>query len=159
MDFCLMENILPFSDDFRVYVQSLEGDEPRPITPPGVSSFGIFTADGKYVLAKDSHETWALYPIGSGQPIALPKWTAGDVPINHTTDNHSFFVSHGNNPVVDIYRFDFLNGTRQFVRQLRPADATGTEGISEVLMTPDGKGYEYGGVRRLSNLFVVTGMK
>jgi hypothetical protein len=108
-------------------------------------------------LQKDSHETWALYPIGSGQPIALPKWTAGDVPINHTTDNHSFFVSHGNNPVVDIYRFDFLNGTRQFVRQLRPADATGTEGISEVLMTPDGKGYEYGGVRRLSNLFVVTG--
>lgn len=77
--------------------------------------------------------------------------------INHTTDNHSFFVSHGNNPVVDIYRFDFLNGTRQFVRQLRPADATGTEGISDVLMTPDGKGYEYGGVRRLSNLFVVTG--
>ena len=45
------------------------------------------------------------------------------------------------------------------MRQLRPADATGTEGISEVLMTPDGKGYTYGGVRRLSNLFVITGMK
>jgi len=26
-------------------------------------------------------------------------------------------------------------------------------------MTPDGKGYAYGGVRRLSNLFVITGMK
>ena len=110
------------------------------------------------MIAGDSHDVWALYPTGSGQPIPLPKWTPGDVPVNHTTDNHSFFVSHGNNP-VDIYRFDFLNGTRQFVRQLRPADATGTEGISEVLMTPDGKGYAYGGVRRLSNLFVITGMK
>ena len=152
------KHILVFSEDFRVYVQSLEGDEPRPITPPGVTSFGIFTADGKYVIAKDSDDTWALYPTGSGQPIALPKWTMGDVPINHTTDNHSFFVRNGNNP-VDIYRFDFLSGTRQFVRQLRPADATGTEGISEAFMTPDGKGYAYGGVRRLSNLFVATGVK
>jgi hypothetical protein len=67
-------------------------------------------------------------------------------------------VRNGNNP-VDIYRFDFLSGTRQFVRQLRPADATGTEGISEAFMTPDGKGYAYGGVRRLSNLFVATGVK
>ena len=97
-------------------------------------------------------------PPGSGQPIALPKWTAGDVPINNTTDNRSFFVRHGDNP-VDIYRFDFLKGTRQFVRQLRPADATGMEAMSEVLMTPDGKSYAYGGIRRLSNLFVVTGMK
>jgi hypothetical protein len=71
MDFCLMENILPFSDDFRGYLQSLDGDDLRPITPPGTTGFGIFTADGKYVLAVDSHDTCALYPTGSGQPIAL----------------------------------------------------------------------------------------
>jgi len=50
-------------------------------------------------------------------------------------------------------------GTRQFVRQLQPPDATGIEHISDVLMTPDGKYYVYGAVRRLSNLFVVTGLK
>jgi dipeptidyl aminopeptidase/acylaminoacyl peptidase len=152
------KHILVISDDFGGYVQNLEGDEPRPITPPGVRCFGFITAEGKYVLGTDERENWALYSINGGPSIPLPKWTAGDIAINFTTDNHSFFVRHGDNP-VDIYRFDFLNGTRQFVRQLRPADATGVEAISEVLMTPDGKTYTYGGARRLSNLFVVTGLK
>jgi hypothetical protein len=67
-------------------------------------------------------------------------------------------VSNGDIP-VKIYRFDFLSGSRQFVRQLQPPDATGIERISDVLMTPDGKYYTYGGPRRLSNLFVVTGLK
>jgi hypothetical protein len=45
------------------------------------------------------------------------------------------------------------------VRQVRPADATGVERITDVFITPDGKSYVYCGVRRLSNLFVVTGLK
>jgi len=153
------KRILVLAADNRAYVQSLEGDSPRPVTPPGVSGFfGGFTADGKYVLGRDDHQKWALYPIEGGQAIPLPKWTAGDLPINHTTDNHSFFVVSGDLP-VDIYRFDLLTGTRQFVRQLRPSDPTGMESLSEVLVTPDGKYYVYGGRRKLSNLFVVTGLK
>ncbi len=153
------KRILIFSPDGRLYVQSLEGDALRPVTPPGVLGFfWAFTADSKYVLGRGEQQNWALYPIEGGQPIPLPKWTASDQPIIHTTDNHSFFVRNGNLP-VNIYRFDFVNGTRQFVRQLRPSDATGMERIGGVLMTPDGKYYVYGGTRELSNLFVVTGLK
>jgi serine/threonine protein kinase/Tol biopolymer transport system component len=152
------KHILVIPDDFRNYVQSLEGDTLRPVMPAGVAGFGWFTADGKYALGWDTHNDWALYPIEGGQPIPLPKWTAGDLPINHTTDNHSFWVTNGDIP-VNVYRFDFLTGTRQFVRKLQPSDATGLERVSDVLMTPDGKYYTYGGPRRLSNLFVVTGLK
>ncbi len=152
------KHILVIPDDFRNYVQSLEGDTLRPVMPPGVAGFGWFTADGKYALGQDAHNNWALYGIEGGQPIPLPKWTAGDLPINHTTDNHSFWVINGDIP-VNVYRFDFLTGTRQFVRKLQPSDATGIERVSDVLMTPDGKYYTYGGPRRLSNLFVVTGLK
>ncbi len=152
------KRILVFDDVFRLYVQSLDGDTRRPVTPPGVASFGYFTADGKYVLGRDAGGNMALYAIEGGQPIPLPKWTAGDFPINHTTDNHSFWVINGDIP-VNVYRFDVLTGTRQFVRKLQPPDATGIERISDVMMTPDGKYYTYGGPRRLSNLFVVTGLK
>jgi len=152
------KHILVVTDDFRIYVQSLEEDTLRPVTPSGVTGYGIFSADSKYVLGQDAHQNWALYGIEGGQPIPLPKLTAGDSPIIHTTDNHSFFVSSGDIP-VKIYRFDFLTGTRQFVRQLQPPDATGIERVSDVLMTPDGKYYTYGGPRRLSNLYVVTGLK
>jgi eukaryotic-like serine/threonine-protein kinase len=160
------KRILIFSADLRVYVQMLESESRRPLTPPGVfrlvgsnaNNPGVFTADGKYLLGGDAQQNWALYPIEGGQPIPLPKWTAGDLPINHTTDSHSFFVGNGNLP-VDVYRFDFSTGARQFVRQLRPADPTGMERLSNVLMTPDGKYYVYGGPRELSNLYVVTGLK
>ena len=152
------KQIIILSDDFRLYVQALEGDTPRSVTPPGVGGFGVFTADGKYVLGQDAHKNWALYPVEGGPSIPLPKLRADDWPINHTTDNHSFFVTNGDIP-VSIYRFDFLTGARQFVRQLQPTDVTGVERISDVFITPDGKSHVYGGVRRLSNLFVVTGLK
>jgi len=153
------KRILIHSADDRVYVQALDSDTLRPVTPPGVRGVPrAFTADGKYVLGRDAQQKWALYPIEDGQPIPVPKWTAGDLPINHTTDNHSYFVSNGDLP-LDVYRFDFLTGTRQFVRQLRPSDATGMDRLTQVLMTPDGKYYVYGGPRELNNLFVVTGLK
>jgi len=153
------KRILILSADGRAYVQSLESDSPRPVTPPGVwEFFGVFTADGKYLLGRDERQNVALYPIEGGQPIPLPKWTPGDLPRQHTTDNHSFFVRNGDLP-VNIYRFDFTTGSRQFVRQLRPSDPTGMERLSTVLMTPDGKYYVYGGNRELSNLFVVTDLK
>ena len=155
------KHILVVPNDFRVHVESLDGDTPRPVMPAGVRPIGpgrTFTADGKYVLGSSVQKKWALYPIEGGEAIPLPNWNADDEPINHTTDNHSFFVSNGVLP-VNIYRYDFLKGTRQLVRQLRPADATGIEGLSSVFITPDGKYYVYGGSRRLSTLFVATGLK
>ena len=153
------KHILVFSEDNRAYVQALDDNTPRPITPAGINaSSAVFTADGKYVVGQDELHKWALYPIAGGQPVPMPKWTSGDVPINHTRDNQSLFVGNGDLP-VNIYRFDFVTGSRQFVRQVRPADATGVERITQVLMTPDGKYCVYTGTRRLGTLFVVNGLK
>jgi eukaryotic-like serine/threonine-protein kinase len=151
------KRILILSSDGSVYVQSLESDSRRQVAPPGGRAFVRFTADGKYLLATDEHQNWVLYPIDGGQSVPLPKWTPGDLPVQHTTDNHSFFVRNGDLP-VNIYRFDFKTGTRQFLRQLHPSDPTGMERLSGVLMTPDGKYYVYGGQRQLSNLFLVTNL-
>jgi hypothetical protein len=138
-------------------VQTLDDNSPRPVTPPGVISLGV-TADGKYLAGRDESKKWVLYPIAGGQPIPLPKWPADDFPINHTTDNHSFFVERGDLP-VEVYRLDFVSGTRQLVRRLQPADTTGVERMTMVLMTPDGKSCVFSGVRRVSTLFVVSGLK
>lgn len=153
------KRILLLTGDGRAYVQSLDSDTPRPITPPGVLvNNGVFTADGKYVLGQDGQEHWSLFPVDSGQPVPLRKWTPGDQPLNHTADNHSFFVRNGEIP-ANIYRFDFVSGSRTFVRQLRPGDPTGIERIGDVLITPDGKYYVYGASREINTLFVVTGLK
>jgi hypothetical protein len=149
--------LLMFTQEPRTYVQSIDGNTPRPVTPVGVSAWW-FTADGKFMLGFDAEEKYALYPIDDGQPIPLPHWTAGDVPINHTNDNHSFFVRHDDLP-ANVYRYDFLTGSRQFVRQVQPADTTGIERVVDVFMTPDGKCYVYDVWRELGTLFVVTGLQ
>jgi len=152
------QRILLVNEDFRAYIETLDGDTPHPISPPGVRCFGVSTADGRYVVGRDAQTKWALYPVDGGQAIPLPKWSQGDEPINHTTDNHSFFTRSGDLP-VSIYRFDFLTGKREFVRQLSPEDATGMDSLSEVFITPDGKYYVYGGKRLESTLFMVGGLK
>jgi serine/threonine protein kinase/sugar lactone lactonase YvrE len=153
------KRILIGSSDGRAYVQSLDDGFPRPVTPPGVFGyFWITTADGKYELGRDSQQNFGLYPIDGGKIVPLPKWTSGDDPIGPTTDNHSFFVSTGDFP-TNIYRFDFVTGSRQFVRQLRPIDNTGIVHLGKVLITPDGKYYVYGATREVGNLFLVTGLK
>jgi hypothetical protein len=153
------KHILVFSEDNRAYVQALDDNTPRPVTPASINATSaVFTADAKYVVGQDELHKWALYPIAGGQPVPMPKWTSGDVPINHTMDNQSLFVGNGDLP-LNIYRFDFVTGRRQFVRQIRPADATGVERITQAIMTPDGKYCVYTGTRRLGTLFVVNGLQ
>jgi Tol biopolymer transport system component len=153
------KHILISTDAGRWYVQALENGTRSPVTPPGIRMAApTFTADGRYLLARDPQLRWALYPIAGGQPVPVPKLEPTDLPIVHTTDNHSFFI-HNAGSLADIYRFDVLTGSRQLVRQFRPTDKTGYGEISGTLMTPDGKYYVYGATRELNDLFVVSGLK
>ncbi len=152
------KRIIILTDENRFYVQSMDGGPARPITPAGMTDVGPITTDGKYAVLRDGNQKWSLYPIDGGEAIPLPKLGSDEEPINHTLDNHSFFIRDAGRP-VNIYRFDFVSGARQLVRQLRPGDPTGLDAISTTVMTPDGRYYVYSGPRILSNLFVVQGLK
>ena len=52
-----------------------------------------------------------------------------------------------------------VRGGRELWKDLLPADPAGVERISNVLVTPDGKGYAYCYARLLSDLFVVEGLR
>ena len=67
-------------------------------------------------------------------------WKRGDVPARVTSSTSS--------------RASARSG-----RTCCPADPAGVERISNVLVTPDGKGYAYCYARLLSDLFVVEGLK
>ena len=56
-------------------------------------------------------------------------------------------------------RIDVESGKREPFKDFIPADPSGVERISNVLVTPDGKGYAYCFTRLLSDLFVVDGLK
>jgi hypothetical protein len=48
------KHILVFSEDNRAYVQALDDNTPRPVTPASINATSaVFTADAKYVVGQD----------------------------------------------------------------------------------------------------------
>jgi hypothetical protein len=54
---------------------------------------------------------------------------------------------------------DPVTGRREFWKELGPADATGVWPPDSQYVTPDGSAYIYSFARRLSDLYVVEGLK
>ena len=54
---------------------------------------------------------------------------------------------------------DVSSGKPEFVGKLAPTDPSGVASISNVLYTPDWKGYAYSDTQELSELFLVAGVR
>jgi hypothetical protein len=146
----------------RLWVQSVEGGKPRPITPEGITAalpgFAV-SADGKFVAAIGPERKAMLFPLDGSSPRPLPGLEAGEYPLRFTPDGHTLYVWRRGDVPVRVFRVDVETGRRELWKELLPADPAGVERISNVLVTPDGKGYAYCYARLLSDLFVVEGLR
>ncbi len=146
----------------RLYVQTIEGGKPRAISPEGIVAalpgFAV-TPDGKFVAAIGSDHKAMLFPVGGGQPRALPGVEDGEFPLRFSPDGRLLYVWKRGDVPARVTRVDVEAGRREHWKELIPADPSGVERISNVLVTPDGKGYAYCFTRLLSDLFVVEGLK
>jgi Tol biopolymer transport system component/predicted Ser/Thr protein kinase len=146
----------------RLYVQSIEGGKPRPITPEGVTAalpgFAV-SADGKLVAAAGADRKAALFLVDGGPARAVPGVEPGEFPLRFSPDGHAIYLWKRGDVPARITRADLDTGKREVWKDLLPADPAGVERISNVLITPDAKGYAYCYARLLSDLFVVQGLK
>jgi hypothetical protein len=140
----------------RVYVQDAAGGAPRPLTPEG---FGLGSAspDGKWA-AVGSHGKTYLFPIEGGEPRLVPGLTSEDSAVSFDDTGRALLVARGDFP-TEVFRLDIATGRREKLGQINPSDRTGADGMSSVVLTPDGKTYAYTIQRRLSTLYVVTGLR
>ena len=58
-----------------------------------------------------------------------------------------------------VDRLDVATGRREPWKELAPADLAGVAGVTNIVLTPDARSYAYTYVRRLSNLYLVEGLK
>jgi tRNA A-37 threonylcarbamoyl transferase component Bud32/Tol biopolymer transport system component len=146
----------------RLYVQDVDGGKPRPVTPEGISTalpgFAV-SADGKLVAAIGSERKGLLFPVDGGEPRPIAGLLPGEYPLRFSPDGRALFVWKRGDLPARITRIELESGRRDVFKDLLPADPAGVERISNVLVTPDGKGYAYCYARLLSDLFVVTGLK
>jgi serine/threonine protein kinase len=148
--------------ELRLYVQDLEGGKPRGIGPEGVTAalpgFAI-SPDGRTVAAVDHAHKGILIPVDGGDVRPIAGLEAGEFPLRYSPDGRSIYVWKRGDVPARIARVDLATGKREVFKDLLPADPAGVERISNVLVTPDGKGYAYCFARLLSDLFVVEGLR
>ncbi|MEO8218311.1 MAG: protein kinase [Acidobacteriota bacterium] len=149
------------SEGIRMFVQSIDGDEPRPITPEGIAiGFFPISADGKYVVAQASDELFYLYAIdGDEPPQPIPSLAADDRPIRFTPVGQSLYVFRRGELPGQVFLLDLGNGRKEPVRELMPPDPAGVIEIVSVQLTPDAAAYAYSYHRVLSDLLLVEGLK
>ncbi len=147
--------------ELRLYVLGIDGEQAAPGRPEGISAalpgFAV-SPDGKTSRRSTADARLILFPL------------AGDAPRSPGVDGRRISaallarrppplpVEEGRRP-ARVSRVDVETGKREVWKDLLPADPAGVERISNVLVTPDGKGYAYCYARLLSDLFVVEGLR
>jgi len=144
----------------RLYLQDLEGGSPAPLTPEGIGhGFFPISPDGKFVVAQGIDQAFYLYPLGGGEPEAIPGLTADDRPIRWTPVGRDLYVFRRGDLPSQVFLLDLATGRKETVKELMPPDAAGVVEIVSVHLTPDAASYAYSYHRILSDLFLVEGVK
>src|SRR4029077_9519007 len=140
----------------QVFVQSIDGGAPRPVTPegtaPGESDYGLsISPDSRFVVVRDRAKSAFLWPLdgGSPRPILFVKG-AGEGIVGFTADSQGVWICDSHALPARISRADLATGQRHPARELTPRAPAAAVPIDNLLMTPDGRGYVYAFVRRLS---------
>ena len=144
----------------RIYVMDLAGGPPRAVTPEGVLAVDDpVSPDGRYVVGMTDVEG-KLYPLAGGDPIPIPGWLPGTFATGWSADGRSVLVrsNFGELP-ARVERVDVSTGRRTLWKELGPPDLAGGRSIIGISITPDLRYYVYTYTSRLSNLYLVDGLK
>jgi Tol biopolymer transport system component len=145
---------------WRLYVRSLEGGDARAISPVGVKvqKFQPISPDGRFVAAR-CPPNYCLYPTEGGEPQVIPgmatfrplRWDA--------TGRYLFVRERTFNPTITVSRLEVASGRAEPWRVLHPPDPVGVVYVTGLCLSPDGRAWAYDYLRRLSELYVVDGLR
>ena len=119
----------------RLYVQSIDGGKPRPVTPEGIVAaipgFAV-SPDGRWVAAVGADGKTALFPLdgGTAKPLTGPQ--AGEFPLRFSPDGRYLYVWKRGDIPARVVRIEVETGKREVWKDLLPLDPSGVERISNV---------------------------
>ena len=144
----------------RLFVQSIDGGPPKPITPEGISAALVkVSPDGTLVTGVGSDRQGYFYSVSGGDPRPIPGMQKGERSIGWSSDGRSLFVIRAGPPPAPVFRLDIASGKKVPWKDFSPADPAGISSIEGGEVVLDGKAYYYSYIRTLSDLYLVTGLK
>jgi len=141
----------------RTYVQDIDGGNPRPITPPGVTGI-LISPDGTSLFGAGADGKPALVNLKSSETQEVRGLEAREWVIRWSGDSRWLYVYQGRQLPITIHRVDPRSGRRELIHQIMPADSAGILGSSRVLVSADGKSYVYQCEHHLSELYLARGL-
>jgi hypothetical protein len=128
----------------------------QPLTEE-MTGIGVVSPDGQWV-ATIGHDGHFLYPVGGGERRPLPGLGRDDWPIQWTADGRALYVRREGDLPMPVLRVDVATGRTETWKELMPADRAGIVWMAP-LVTADGRAYVYTYHRRLTDLYLVEGLK
>jgi len=142
----------------RVWLVSIRGDAPRPVTPEGVASIGPVSPDGRYMATQDRTRSIVLFPLQAGD-VRRPAIAPEPGQLNEWSDDgRTLFVTEVRAPRLQVFKRDLETGARELWKNIVPAEPAGVYEVRP-LITRDGRTIVYSYQRFLSNLYAVSGVK
>jgi len=138
-----------------------------PLGEPGMSSTANARAvspDGAWVLLRRNSGKLLDAPLvlvstQGAATRAVKGLEAGDLPMRWNGDGPAVYVLHRSGRPTRIHRIELATGKRTLVREIMPANPGGLPGIRSFAMTADAKAFAYNYVRKLSDLYLIEGLK
>jgi Tol biopolymer transport system component len=149
-------------DGVHVYVQDVAGGPPRAVTEEGVTLAKIgrpVSPDGQRVVANGPDGIPALYPLGGGEPVAIPGLGELDVALCWTPDGQELFVARYEETPPRIERIRLATGATRAWTGLLQSAPSGLQGQYRILVTPDGGSFAYNYSRWISDLYLASQLK
>ena len=156
----------PDGKPIRVYeMDPAKSMAPKPLTAEGTLVWQggrPVSPDGKYLFViKDLGENPVdeIVTLADGVETPIAGKEPRDIPIRWTADGRGIYVFKREGLPARVFRLDPWTGARELVKEFMPADPGGITGISSVTMTADAKVFAFNYRRRISELFLVDGLK
>jgi WD40 repeat protein len=145
----------------RVYLQALAGGPPSCFTPneTGVRMYNNRAVSplGDRIILKRADDLLWLYDVANGAALrALPLGPEFHL-TGWSTDGQHVYVRRWGEPISTVFRHRLIDGQQHEWLILSPAAPEGVQLISSVRLTPDGRSYAYGYIRKTSDLFAFEG--
>jgi Tol biopolymer transport system component len=145
----------------RVYVLSLDGGQPRPISPEGYSLgplAHVVSPDGTRIAAVTS-DGITLLSVNGGEPQPIHGTEPGEAPLRWAQGGSALLVGLRGETSCPVFRLDLQTGARTPWKTVRPADLAGVIGVGCPHIAADEQHYVFGYTRNLSDLFLVEHLK
>jgi Tol biopolymer transport system component len=143
----------------------IDGTEIRPLTAENVKlpelMIKAVSPDGRFVVAENRTRGWSVFSIdaaGLSPPMEIVGLPPEFMPMGWTEDSRSLFIESDSEKAPQVFRLDWRTGKKEFVREIKQPDTTGIA-VSNILLTPDGRGWVYSCLRRLSEIYLVEGLQ